>query len=156
MVETSMWERNIHQLPLKRALTGVWTCNLGMCHDWELNPRLFGLWDDAPTKWAIPPRAEFEYFSRVLYNLGSVKQVNHSLLYNPCAFSLMLSPLSSTQIWHERDFTIPSKTALIKKNKTKPESHFRIRDKRKKLFVFCRGHPSVPLVFSPTEQLYQL
>ena len=36
------------QLPLICALMGDGTCNLGMCPDWELNPRPYSLLDVAP------------------------------------------------------------------------------------------------------------
>ena len=54
--ETSTWERNIDRLPPVHAPTrdwnpGDWAHNPGMCPDWELNPRLFGLQDNAqPTE----------------------------------------------------------------------------------------------------------
>ena len=47
-------ERNIHPLPLICAPTWGWTCNPGMCPDWESNPQPSGLWEDAPTNWTIP------------------------------------------------------------------------------------------------------
>ena len=44
-------ERNIDWLPLICALTGDWTCNPGMCADWESNLRPFTLQDDTqPTE----------------------------------------------------------------------------------------------------------
>ena len=49
--ETSMWERNMDQLPLLSAMTRDQTCNPGMCPDWELNPQPFALQeDDQPTE----------------------------------------------------------------------------------------------------------
>ena len=39
------------------ATTRDWTCNLGMCSDWQLNPWPFSLQEDAPTNWATPARA---------------------------------------------------------------------------------------------------
>ena len=33
--------------------TGDLTCNLSMCSDWQSNPQPSGVWDDAPTSWAI-------------------------------------------------------------------------------------------------------
>ena len=49
--ETSMCERNIDGLPLAGALAGDQTYNPGMCPDWELNWRPFGLQDDTqPTE----------------------------------------------------------------------------------------------------------
>ena len=36
--ETSIWERDINQVPPICAQNGDWTCNLGMCLHWELNP----------------------------------------------------------------------------------------------------------------------
>ena len=49
-------ERTINQLPPKWAVTGDWTCNLGMCPNQESNPWPFGLQDNTPTNWAIPTR----------------------------------------------------------------------------------------------------
>ena len=60
--ETSMGERNIRGLPLSHAPTRGQTCNLGMCPEWESNPWPFGLWEDAPTNWAILARAKFNIF----------------------------------------------------------------------------------------------
>ena len=45
-----MRKKNMDWLPLTRTPTGDWTCNPGMCPDWELNLRLFGLPDNA--QWA--------------------------------------------------------------------------------------------------------
>ena len=42
-------ERNLDQLPPQRTLTGDQTCNLGVCPDWESNPKPFGVQDDAPS-----------------------------------------------------------------------------------------------------------
>ena len=50
--ETSVWGRNIRQLPPICTQTGDGTRNLGMCPDQESNPQSFGVRDDAPTKWA--------------------------------------------------------------------------------------------------------
>ena len=56
--------RSIHQLPLVCALAGDQTCNLVMCPDWELDPRPFGVWEDAPTDWAIgQDRVDFHLFN---------------------------------------------------------------------------------------------
>ena len=60
--ETSMRERNIRGLPLSHAPTRGQTCNLGMCPEWESNSWPFGLWEDAPTNWAILARAKFNIF----------------------------------------------------------------------------------------------
>ena len=54
-----IWERNINWLPPICAPTKDWTCNLGMCSDWELNPQLFGIQDVAPTNWATWARAAY-------------------------------------------------------------------------------------------------
>ena len=52
--EKYQYERSIDRLLLIRALTRDQTHSLGMCPDWELNPRLSGLWDNTqPTE---PPR----------------------------------------------------------------------------------------------------
>ena len=42
-------------LPPIHAQTRDWTCNLGMCSDWELSPQPIGVWDDATTNWTIRP-----------------------------------------------------------------------------------------------------
>ena len=47
--ESSMWERNINQLPLICTLSRDQTCNLGMCPDQETNWQPFTLWDDPQT-----------------------------------------------------------------------------------------------------------
>ena len=44
--ETSIWERNIDQLPLIHFLTRNWTHSPGRCLDQELNRQRFALWDD--------------------------------------------------------------------------------------------------------------
>ena len=44
--EPLMWERNIDWL------LPICSWNLGMCPDRELNPKLFGVRDTAPTNWA--------------------------------------------------------------------------------------------------------
>ena len=36
------WEKSINWLPPVCALAGDWTCNQGMCPDWESNPQPFG------------------------------------------------------------------------------------------------------------------
>ena len=47
--ETSMWERNINQLPLVHIPTRDQIQYLGMCPDRESNQRPFGLGDDVLT-----------------------------------------------------------------------------------------------------------
>lgn len=42
-------ERNTNWLPSARIPTRDQTHNLGMCWDWELNPRPFSTGDDTPT-----------------------------------------------------------------------------------------------------------
>ena len=52
------WERKtltcrcLDSLVKDWLVTGDWTCNLGMCPHWELNPQPFHLWDDNPTNWS--------------------------------------------------------------------------------------------------------
>ena len=49
--ETSVWERNINQLPFVCTRTRDQTCSPGMCPDWELNQWHFALQDNAhPTE----------------------------------------------------------------------------------------------------------
>ena len=49
--ETSMWERNINQLPLTHTPTGDQTHNPSLCLDQESNLQPFGLWDSTqPTE----------------------------------------------------------------------------------------------------------
>ena len=50
---TSIWERNMAQLPPVRALIGDWIHKLGMCFDQELNLQTCWFQDNAPTNWAI-------------------------------------------------------------------------------------------------------
>ena len=50
LIDLREGKRNINRLPLVRAPIGDQTCNLGMYPDGELNPRPFGLQDDAPSE----------------------------------------------------------------------------------------------------------
>ena len=59
--ETSMWKRNIDQLPPICTPTGDWTCNPGMCPDWELNLQPFGVPDNALNYWATQPGHAFAF-----------------------------------------------------------------------------------------------
>ena len=53
--ESSMWERNIVQLPSICTLTRHWTHNLGMCPGQESNLQPFGGWDNTLNNWATRP-----------------------------------------------------------------------------------------------------
>ena len=57
-IDVRMSERNTDWLPLARAPTKDWTCNPGMCLDWESNQWPFWFTDDAPTNLAILVRAD--------------------------------------------------------------------------------------------------
>ena len=48
--ESSMWDRNINQLPPLHAPTGIQTHSLGMCPDRGSNPQPWGAQDNAPTE----------------------------------------------------------------------------------------------------------
>ena len=53
--ETSMWERNINQLPPARAPTGIKTLNLGTRRGQVSNPTTFWCRDNTPTNWVTQP-----------------------------------------------------------------------------------------------------
>ena len=55
--------RDIDQLPDACTPAENWTCNLGMCPDWESNLWLLGLWNDAPTNWVTTARALFFFLT---------------------------------------------------------------------------------------------
>ena len=59
--KTSMWEKNIDQLPLLPAPTRDQTHNLGMCPEQESKLRPSGLWYKAPINQATPTREAFTF-----------------------------------------------------------------------------------------------
>ena len=63
-------ERNINQLPPYCAPTRDQTYSLGMCPDWNLNLQPFGVWDDAPTIWAIWPRPYLLYWQEPTHQVS--------------------------------------------------------------------------------------
>ena len=96
--ETSTWERNIDRLPPVHAPTrdwnpGDWAHNPGMCPDWELNPRLFGLQDNAqPTEPHQPGLFLEFYFS--IYPSRIPDSFGFSSYYISWLYFLALCPWS--------------------------------------------------------------
>ena len=63
-----MWKRNIDWLPPICTLIGDQTNNLGICPDWESNPLIFGIQDDAPTNWATQmSRDDVDHFQTEMF-----------------------------------------------------------------------------------------
>ena len=54
-------ERDMDSLPPIHAPGGCQSCNLAMFPDQESNPQHIGLQDNAPTNWATPARAVFNF-----------------------------------------------------------------------------------------------
>ena len=96
-----MWQKNIHQLPPTCTPTGDRTYDLGMCPDRESNLPPFGVWDDAPTNWAIWPGLGpfFKLFSYTWVLRVFLYILENSLLSNvSCKYFLPVCGLSSHSI----------------------------------------------------------
>ena len=81
--ETSVWERNINQLPPIWALTRDWTHNLGMYPDQGSNLQTFWYTDNAPNNCTTPARAREKkpfIVSVASGNSPSSKAVSYSLV----------------------------------------------------------------------------
>ena len=75
---TMMWKTLISCL-LYLPWTGDQTCKLGMCPDWEPNPWPFGVWDHAPTKWAIQPGQSCVYIEYIRWFPDFGQRTEHTL-----------------------------------------------------------------------------
>ena len=67
--ETSMWERNIDQLPPGGTPTRDQTLNPGMCPDQGSDLQSLGVWEDAPTNWEPPSQGEVVFLESTKQNL---------------------------------------------------------------------------------------
>ena len=76
--ETMMWKTLISCL-LYLPWTGDQTCKLDMCPDWEPNPWPFGVWDHAPTKWAIQPGQSCIYIEYIRWFPDFGQRTEHTL-----------------------------------------------------------------------------